>query len=158
MSTRANVILAKPSWDDYLLFYRHSDGYPEGTLPHLEQFMGWVKEDRIRDNVSQSAGWLVMLGALEYRQYQLPYERWHSWLKVLSKEEFKTKLNRVFGKHNAPCHPSKNESMGWKVGAFEPASYLAGDIEYLYMVDLDKKEIRQIPRSQWKQWENKFNK
>lgn len=37
MSTRANVVIK----DQYssLWFYRHTDGYPEGTLPTLEKFM-----------------------------------------------------------------------------------------------------------------------
>ena len=66
MSTRANIILK----DKYqkLWFYRHADGYPEGAMPTLEKFIKLLKEDRIRDNVSQASGWLVMLGAEEYNQ------------------------------------------------------------------------------------------
>ena len=64
MSTRCQVIIK----DEYaqLWFYRHCDGYPEGTLPTLKKFLSWVIDRRIRDNVEQSAGWLVMLGAQEY--------------------------------------------------------------------------------------------
>ena len=30
----------------------------------------------------------------------------------------------------------------WKVGAFEPTTEIHGDIQYLYVIDLDKQEIR----------------
>lgn len=64
MSTRANIVIKDRH--DKLFFYRHSDGYPEGTLPTLNKFIDWVKSGKIRDNVSQAAGWLIILGALEY--------------------------------------------------------------------------------------------
>src|SRR5690348_10367703 len=77
MSTRANIILQETfSWEDEkneqqttterLYFYRHSDGYPDGTMPSLKIFIDWVKKGKIRDNVSQSAGWLILIGAMEY--------------------------------------------------------------------------------------------
>ena len=46
MSTRANIIIR----DDVnkLFFYRHSDGYPEGTLPTLKQFTGLISSGKIR--------------------------------------------------------------------------------------------------------------
>lgn len=64
MSTRANVVVK----DEYghLIFYRHSDGYPGGTLPSLNQFLDLVKSGKIRDNLAQSAGWLILIGADEY--------------------------------------------------------------------------------------------
>ena len=64
MSTIANVIIKDES--DKLYFYRHSDGYPEGTMPSLNIFLNWIKEGKIRNNISQSAGWLIILGAIEY--------------------------------------------------------------------------------------------
>lgn len=78
MSTRANVVLTE-SWSykntkgkvvnksNKLYFYRHSDGYPEGTLPTLEIFMDWLNRGLIRNNVSQSAGWLIVIGNTEYK-------------------------------------------------------------------------------------------
>jgi hypothetical protein len=64
MSTRANIIIK----DKYgqLIFYRHSDGYPEGALPTLKKLMSWVKDGKIRDNVDQASGWLILIGAEEY--------------------------------------------------------------------------------------------
>jgi hypothetical protein len=64
MSTRANIIIK----DEYssLIFYRHSDGYPKGTLPTLNAFLELVKSGKIRDNVSQAAGWLIIIGHEEY--------------------------------------------------------------------------------------------
>lgn len=106
MSTRANVIITG-SYGDELIFYRHSDGYPSGTLPTLEKFLDYLKEGKIRDNVVQSSGWLVMLGNDEY---------------------------------GAGAAPS-GEIFGWKVGAYEPTVGIHGDIEYLYVIDLEAKTI-----------------
>lgn len=38
----------------------------------------------------------------------------------------------------------KNEHMKWKVGAYEPTTEIHGDIEYLYIIDLDKRELKMI--------------
>lgn len=65
MSTRANVIVTD-IFGDKLYFYRHSDGYPEGTMPTLELFLDKVKSGDIRDNASQSAGHLILIGHEEY--------------------------------------------------------------------------------------------
>ena len=104
MSTRANIIIK----DDYkqLWFYRHSDGYPDGTLPTLNKFLDLVKSGKIRSNVSQAAGWLIIIGAEEYAQEKIDYEHTR-----------------------------------WKVGAYEPTTGQHGDIEYLYTIDLIKKEV-----------------
>jgi hypothetical protein len=66
ISTRCNVIIK----DQYskLYFYRHSDGYPEGVAPTRRKFMEYVRTGNIRDNVSQSAGWLVLIGHGEYAE------------------------------------------------------------------------------------------
>lgn len=68
MSTRANVLIKDEH--DELWFYRHSDGYPEGTLPTLESFLKMLKDGEIRDNVGQAAGWLIVIGHAEYEQYR----------------------------------------------------------------------------------------
>lgn len=41
MSTRANIILR--DCNDEMIFYRHSDGYPDGTLPTLGKFLEWIE-------------------------------------------------------------------------------------------------------------------
>ena len=64
MSIRAQVII-KDRYSE-LWFYRHSDGYPEGTMPTLEKFLSWVREGKIRDNVEQASGWIILIGAHEY--------------------------------------------------------------------------------------------
>ena len=51
--------------DNKLYFYRHYDGYPEGILPLLVKFMQAMIHGKLRSNVSQSAGWLVVLGYFE---------------------------------------------------------------------------------------------
>jgi len=69
MSTRANVKMLD-SYNTELWFYRHSDGYPEGTLPTLKQFMRRVERNQYRNNVQQAGGWLIFIGYEEYKEYQ----------------------------------------------------------------------------------------
>lgn len=64
MSTRCNIKVV--DGNNELWFYRHSDGYPAGAMPLLNEFMDLVKSGAIRDNVSQASGWLIYLGAKEY--------------------------------------------------------------------------------------------
>lgn len=106
MSTRANIIIK----DKYskLYFYRHSDGYPEVTMESLKGFCD-MYHNQLRNNVSQSSGWLILLGAVEYG--------------------FKGELK------------SDDKFSGWKVGAYEPTSGIHGDIEYLYVIDLEKESL-----------------
>ena len=72
MSTRANVILTESYMykgkhkTQKLFFYRHSDGYPEGTMPTLTLFCNLIKNGKIRGDLSQSSGWLILIGAMEY--------------------------------------------------------------------------------------------
>jgi len=122
MSTRAGIII-KDKYDQ-IHFYRHSDGYPEGTLPALEKFLSWVKEGKICNNVQQSAGWLIVIGAMEYAT--LPPAPVNT-----AKYGSNVKIEDI----PAPAD--------WKVGAFEPTVSVErhGDLEYIYTVDLDKMEI-----------------
>lgn len=114
MSTRCQIRLYD-SYDE-VWFYRHSDGYPEGVLPSLNKFLSWIKEGRIRNNVEQSAGWLVILGYAEYREYR--------------------------EKDDIEFQPG-NGTSGWKVGAYEPCTdELHGDIEYMYHVNVKTQEIK----------------
>ena len=64
MSTRCAVALV----DQYttVLFYRHSDGYPDGVQASLDRFCDLIEKQRIRNNVSQAGGWLVIIGNQEY--------------------------------------------------------------------------------------------
>ena len=70
MSTRAQIIIKNEV--EELWFYRHSDGYPSVTLQSLNRFLKWVKEGKLRDNPSQSAGWLILLGAQERKTKKEP--------------------------------------------------------------------------------------
>jgi len=112
MSTRANIIIK----DEYskLYFYRHSDGYPKGAMPTLSKFLDLVKTGKIRDNVGQASGWLIILGHEEYLD------------------------------GNKPLEPKIGGGIRWKVGAIEPTGNIHGDIEFLYIIDLVKKEIQVI--------------
>jgi hypothetical protein len=121
MSTRANIII-KDS-DTKLYFYRHSDGYPECTGEDLREFCkgefckGYTS-GRFRDNVSQSAGFLVLHGA---------------------------------GPSQDGINERANKLWDWKCGDYEPTDGLHGDIDFLYVIDLEAKtlEIREPKRSFW---------
>ena len=76
MSTRANIIIKDDA--DQLIFYRHCDGYPEGTMPTLNKFLDLVKGGLIRDNVGQAAGWLIIIGHIE-QEKGLPESQYNSW-------------------------------------------------------------------------------
>lgn len=112
MSTRAQVIIKDASTS--IWFYRHSDGYPEGTLPSLRRFLDLVSSGRIRRDAMQASGWLVLIGAEEYN---------NPLMRASSGKETYTSLK-------------------WKVGAYEPCdSFMYVDIEYLYTIDLRNDSI-----------------
>src|ERR1700760_4107742 len=121
MSTRANIVIK--NGEEKLFFYRHSDGYPDGTLPTLNKFIDWVKSGKIRDNVSKAAGWPIILGALEYDT--LPEAP-----KNTDKYGCNVQVSEI------------KEPKDWKAGAYEPTTGIHGDIEYLYLVDLAKKSVK----------------
>jgi len=125
MSTRANIILKDGS--NKLYFYRHSDGYPKGVMPTLNKFIEWLKSGKIRADIQQGSGWLIVLGAIEYNA--IP--------------EYKTETVERFGRtYTETVDDSIQDPKDWKVGAYEPTNGLHGDIEYLYTIDLQKKEIK----------------
>jgi len=126
MSTRSQIVIKNSEddsteWGHEQWFYRHSDGYPEGNLPQLFKFMTWLREERIRNNVEQSAGWLILIGAEEYG-YRYDYSG------DTAKEIPKKSLTE----------PDKEDKvMGWKCGAYEISiSKKHGDIEWFYVIDL----------------------
>ena len=63
MSTRAHIIV-KDNFGEIIL-YRHNDGYPSGVTPILTKFVNMIRNHEIRNNASQSAGWLIVLGREE---------------------------------------------------------------------------------------------
>jgi len=124
MSTRANIILKEGN--NSLYFYRHSDGYPKGTMPTLNKFIGWLKAGKIRNCLQQGSGWLIVLGALEYNT--IP--------------EHETEKETIHGREYINVNfDTMKEPKDWKVGAYEPTTCIHGDIEYLYTIDLVKKEL-----------------
>ena len=66
ISTHATIIITDGI--DRLYFYKHCDGYPDGTLPALLEFLNRIKTERIRNNATQAAGWLVVMGHEESKQ------------------------------------------------------------------------------------------
>jgi hypothetical protein len=121
MSTRCNIIIKDDR--DKLIFYRHCDGYPKGALPTLKKFMKWVRNKKIRDNVEQASGWLILIGAKEYAR------------------EFDPKTGKYKDIKKDISHPTDNNFDGWQVGAYEPSTSIHGDIEYIYTLDLIKLTI-----------------
>lgn len=109
MSTRAQIILREGNKE--LWFYRHNDGYPQTILPSLNKFLQWIREDKIRDNIIQASGWLVLLGRGEL-----------SYLSGLEPE-----VNAVGGWEAGAYQPC-------------PPTEIYG-IEYLYTIDLEKKKV-----------------
>jgi|WetSurSiteA1Bulk_404760.scaffolds.fasta_scaffold13001_1 hypothetical protein len=126
MSTRANIIIRDEIFNDSLIFYRHSDGYPKGTLPTLKKFMLYVCTGRIRDNVEQSAGWLILIGAKEYEKVYAGGGLYHTKKDITIPEK---ESNKSYS------------GMEWKCGSYEPATGIHPDIEYLYELNLTKKTI-----------------
>jgi hypothetical protein len=122
MSTRANIEI-KDSHES-ALFYRHSDGNPEETLPTLKLFMQYVADGEIRNNVAQAAGWLILIGAEERQKA-------YSYCKKTDKIETKIKTKKQ----------SLRPLLDWRCGAYEPAQDMSSDIEYLYILDLTKLTI-----------------
>jgi hypothetical protein len=113
-----------------LIFYKHSDGYPEGTLPLLNKLLKWVKDGRIRDNPSQAAGWLIIIG---HREYANMVAQWR-----------KADPSGTYKGHGSILTPGDKEGHGWKVGSIEPTTCFHGDIEYAYKIDLKAKKITYI--------------
>ena len=117
MSTRANVLMKSSEWHEEIWFYRHCDGYPDGALPTLCTFLKWLREDKIRDNAGQSSGWLILIGAKECNVYR--------------DDNFKKQPKKTL---TEPIYD-------WKCGSYEPTTGRHGDIEFLYTIDLDSKQI-----------------
>lgn len=128
MSTRCNVVIT--DGHSTLWFYRHSDGYPLVTATSLKTFLRWRIEGKIRDNVGQAAGWLVLLGAMEYQT--LPRDTFSQHGKKY-RDRDDNAINAMLGTFSP---------VDWKCGAYEPTTGEHGDIEYLYVIDLAAKEIR----------------
>jgi len=120
MSTRAKITI-KDGYEE-VYFYRHSDGYPSGTMHTLKKFIDWIVTGRIRKSASLSAGWLVLIGAEEYRCYGKSYKNGNMRPK-------KTVLE--------PGN-DHNSLTSWKCGSYEPCGEPPGDYAYAYLIDLEK--------------------
>ena len=90
--------------------------------------MQWGKDRKIRNNVDQACGWLVLLGAREYgKVYSLLTENQAMNVHIREKT-----LEEYFS-------PGEQDSIsGWECGAYEPCSHIKrSDIEYLYTINLE---------------------
>jgi hypothetical protein len=156
MSTRAGIVLIDENGDT-IHFYRHSDGYPKGTLPTLRKFLNLVKRKQIRDNVNQASGWLVLIGAMEYNHVYgyicdcgavtTKYRRNKKCKECGNKDDGGFKWGEIHLPAETIFNPSakerKKSRMGWKVGAYEPTTNVKhhGDLEYVYLVNLKDRTI-----------------
>jgi len=136
MSTRCQIKIVDESQE--LWFYRHSDGYPSSVMPDLRKLLAWVKEGKLRDNVEQTAGWLVLLGAQEYA-YEAVFQRDHT-------------LNIPVDLHRKEPEFTMT---GWKVGAYEPCPCrdFHDDIEFFYVLDLHAKTLSFAEYDSANNWE-----
>lgn len=128
MSTRASIIIQDQN--QKLYFYRHSDGYPECTGADLAAFVEDYKTGAMRDNVGQSAGWLVVRGHFEYKT-----------AKPAGVNDSGVELWPATPDATGPKPNPADRFSGWKVGAYEPTDGLHGDVEYIYIIDLDKRTL-----------------
>lgn len=111
MSTRASIIIR--DCNQTIFLYRHSDGYPGATGESLKTFVKGYQDGSMRTDAQQSAGWLILQGHLEYNESA-----------------------------SLALKPNPKDSYGgWKVGAYEPSDSLHGDVEYIYVIDLEAKTL-----------------
>ena len=66
MATRCNIRVIEDEHRE-MWFYRHYDGYPSSVLPSLEPLMEGLRNGQLRANLSQFAGWLIVVGHYEYK-------------------------------------------------------------------------------------------
>lgn len=65
---------------DTFWFYRHSDGYPLGTMPTLMDFLLRVDRRDIRNNGGQACGWLIIIGMEELAEIRKDLNStWFDW-------------------------------------------------------------------------------
>lgn len=107
MSTRANIIFKDKVATLY--FYRHSDGYPDVTGADLKEFCTYYYK-HMRKDAMQSAGWLIVHGYQTMKTDDMAFTRRYG---------------------------SQSTGTEWKVGYYEPTSDIHGDVEYIYVIDLD---------------------
>jgi len=77
MSTRATILIKDESSKQY--FYRHSDGYPSCTGESLKEFVKDYQNGKMRTNVHQSCGWLIIHGREEYAKEGLLDAIYSQW-------------------------------------------------------------------------------
>ena len=135
MSTRCNIIVNESgAHGEKLYFYRHSDGYPEGAMPLLVKFVNWMREGKIRNNIVQAPGWLIVLGAIEYSA--IP--------------DFNPESPQISPKGYGNIETIQPPGY-WKCGSIEPTTDLHGNIEYIYTIDLKSMNIT-IQEMQYGSW------
>lgn len=129
MSTRAAIIIKDEL--NTLNFYRHSDGYPKCCGEDLKEFVKDYTSGLMRLDAMQSAGWLIVRGHFEYREA------------VTEGPDIMHQPSTIGPR---PRGDSKYDN--WKVGAYEPTSSMHGDEEYIYIIDLTKRELRcRVPKA-----------
>ena len=126
MSTRANILL-KDNDGNKLWYYQHSDGYPEGVMPTLDKLKRGLDCGAIRNNLGQAAGWLILFGA-----------------KVMAEDTKESEFAKNESSEIRSEPDMTDDFYGWKAGNIEPTTGMHGDIEYLYVVNVEAKTIKTI--------------
>ena len=83
MTTRANITVMEDG--DIMIFYQHSDGYPEGVMPMLRWFVDSMRVGAIRRDIELASGWLVRTSAEIHETC-----RGISWLKLNAQDARKS--------------------------------------------------------------------
>jgi hypothetical protein len=120
-STRSNIVI-KDSFGEKIMFYKHWDGYPDNNMPIIMEFMKLLEEGKIRYNAKQSAGWLFVLG-IKYM--------------VLQDQRINHGKFAGYPLIDKIWMPKDCNDL-W---AIEPCTKRHGDIEYFYIIDLEKKKV-----------------
>jgi hypothetical protein len=112
MSTKVKILLKNKNYK--LWFSKIYNCQPGGILAILENYMMQVAEFKISNNITQSARWLVLIGAVESNILKYDMEDFP--------EDYKIKL--------------------WKASSNRLAGKKDKDARYQFTLDLDKMEIR----------------
>ena len=127
MSTRCNVaIIDRHSFPEVtpIMMYRHGDGYPDGVAKSLCTFVRWINARKLRDNASQSAGWLVLIGLQEYLEFHVT--DFTEFCKAGPREQ-RELLQAATILDFEPRHD-------FGIGSYSPTRAIHGDIAYLHVV------------------------
>ena len=125
-----------------LYFYRHWDGDPEEVQDSLGTFCRWLKEGKIRNNLYQASGWLVLAGRKEELEVKLAmHGRGKHYTAVPAPLSPEVKIESSVAGNNG-------NGASWKVGSYDivgPSVRSYINIEYIHVVDVATGSWHPVP-------------